>query len=158
MAEAIAAGDRRSLARAITLIESTRDDHQRQGRALLERLLPRTGAAQRIGISGAPGVGKSTFIERFGTLLVDAGLKVAVLAVDPSSKRGGGSILGDKTRMETLARARSGAKATPTVSPRRSRVWTSTTRVLRSTAQVIRIRCRASSARFAASTLWRSKT
>ncbi len=105
MAEAIAAGDRRSLARAITLIESTRDDHQRQGRALLERLLPRTGAAHRIGISGAPGVGKSTFIESFGTRLVEAGLKVAVLAVDPSSNRGGGSILGDKTRMEILARA-----------------------------------------------------
>ena len=105
MAAAIAAGDRRSLARAITLIESTRDDHQRQCRALLERLLPRTGAAQRIGISGAPGVGKSTFIESFGSRLVEAGLKVAVLAIDPSSKRGGGSILGDKTRMETLARA-----------------------------------------------------
>ena len=105
MADAIAAGDRRSLARAITLIESTRDDHQAKGRALLERLLPKTGAAHRIGISGAPGVGKSTFIEAFGTRLIAAGLKVAVLAIDPSSKRGGGSILGDKTRMENLARA-----------------------------------------------------
>jgi LAO/AO transport system kinase len=96
--------DRRSLARAITLVESTREDDRQQSEKLLERLLPHTGGAVRIGISGAPGVGKSTFIETFGLHLVGQGRKVAVFAVDPSSRRGGGSILGDKTRMEKLSR------------------------------------------------------
>ena len=104
MARSIAAGDRRALARAITLIESTRADHQRRGRALLHRLLAKAGEAVRIGITGAPGVGKSSLIEAFGASLTGAGHKVAVLTVDPSSNRGGGSILGDKTRMEKLAR------------------------------------------------------
>src|SRR3546814_327241 len=89
---------------AITLIESTKPDHTGEAEALLEALLPFSGASVRIGISGVPGVGKSTFIERFGLLLVEAGHKVAVLAVDPSSKVSGGSILGDKTRMEELSR------------------------------------------------------
>ena len=101
---AVRAGDRRALARAITLIESTKPDHRAEADALLAELLPATGGAIRIGISGVPGVGKSTFIEAFGQHLVDAGLKLAVLAVDPSSPLGGGSILGDKTRMEILAR------------------------------------------------------
>ncbi len=99
----VLAGDRRSLARAITLVESTRADHRTAAAALLDHLLPHTGKARRIGASGAPGVGKSTFIEAFGMRLVDEGHKVAVLAVDPSSTRSGGSILGDKTRMESLA-------------------------------------------------------
>ncbi|HEX5615665.1 MAG TPA: methylmalonyl Co-A mutase-associated GTPase MeaB [Acidimicrobiia bacterium] len=101
---AILAGDRRALARAITLVESTRDDHRAVATAVLARLLPSTGAASRVGVSGAPGAGKSTFIEALGVHLVDAGHRVAVLAVDPSSSRSGGSILGDKTRMEELAR------------------------------------------------------
>jgi LAO/AO transport system kinase len=101
----VCAGDRRALARAITLIESTRDDHRKQAEALLEALLPHTGQAVRIGVSGVPGVGKSTFIETFGQHIIAAGHKVAVLAVDPSSQRTGGSILGDKTRMEQLSRA-----------------------------------------------------
>jgi LAO/AO transport system kinase len=105
LAERVRAGDRRSLARAITLVESTRADHRRAAQALLERLLPHASGALRIGISGAPGVGKSTFIEAFGLHLIGHGHRVAVLAVDPSSKRGGGSILGDKTRMEKLAAA-----------------------------------------------------
>ncbi|MFT4014633.1 MAG: methylmalonyl Co-A mutase-associated GTPase MeaB [Paracoccus sp. (in: a-proteobacteria)] len=95
-------GNRRALSRAITLVESTRPDHRRRAVALLAELPPRQ--ALRIGLSGTPGVGKSTFIEAFGKLLTARGLKVAVLAVDPSSARSGGSILGDKTRMETLAR------------------------------------------------------
>lgn len=98
------AGDRRALARAITLVESTRADHRREATALVDGLLPHTGEAVRLGISGPPGVGKSTFIEAFGTHLTEAGHRVAVLAVDPSSSRSGGSILGDKTRMERLAR------------------------------------------------------
>jgi LAO/AO transport system kinase len=97
-------GDRAALARAITLVESTRADHRRQADELLERLLPRTGKSIRLGISGAPGVGKSTFIESFGLHIVGKGHRLAVLAVDPSSKRGGGSILGDKTRMAELSR------------------------------------------------------
>jgi LAO/AO transport system kinase len=97
-------GDRRALARAITLIESTRRDHRKEAARLLEVLLPRSGQSIRIGISGVPGVGKSTFIETFGGYLLEQGHKVAVLAVDPSSRRTGGSILGDKTRMEHLAR------------------------------------------------------
>ena len=104
LAAEIAAGDRRALARAITLIESERADHAHEATALLESLLPATGGAVRLGISGAPGVGKSTFIESFGMHLLGAGLRVAVLAVDPTSRRSGGSILGDKTRMERLAR------------------------------------------------------
>src|SRR5271155_5625497 len=94
--------DRTALARAITLIESTRDDHQREAQALLNSLLPKTGNSIRIGITGAPGVGKSTFIEAFGLHVIAQGHKVAVLAIDPSSARTGGSILGDKTRMSGL--------------------------------------------------------
>ncbi|MDQ1435314.1 MAG: GTPase [Actinomycetota bacterium] len=105
LADAVRAGDRRSLARAITLVESTRADHREEAAALLDELLPATGSATRVGISGAPGAGKSTFIEALGLNLVDAGHEVAVLAVDPSSTRGGGSILGDKTRMEQLSRS-----------------------------------------------------
>ena len=104
MADAILAGERRALARAITLVESTRSADRARAEALLTRLLPAAGKAKRIGISGAPGAGKSTFIDTFGRHLTSQGLKVAVLAVDPSSRRSGGSILGDKTRMETLAR------------------------------------------------------
>jgi LAO/AO transport system kinase len=103
-ARLIRAGDRRALARAITLVESARADHRAEALALLEALrLPRREAL-RIGLSGTPGVGKSTFIEAFGLMLTARGLKVAVLAVDPSSARSGGSILGDKTRMERLSR------------------------------------------------------
>jgi LAO/AO transport system kinase len=97
------AGSRRALAKAITLVESTRPDHQQQAQRLLEQLLPHTGQAVRVGISGVPGVGKSTFIEAFGLYLIGLGKRVAVLAVDPSSARSGGSILGDKTRMPRLA-------------------------------------------------------
>nr|WP_206419857.1 methylmalonyl Co-A mutase-associated GTPase MeaB [Minwuia thermotolerans] len=104
MADRIAAGNRRALARAITLVESSRADHRTQAQELLEKLVGRAGGAIRLGISGTPGVGKSTFIEAFGQHLTAAGHRVAVLAVDPSSKRTGGSILGDKTRMEHLAR------------------------------------------------------
>jgi LAO/AO transport system kinase len=104
LADAIRAGDRRSLARAITLAESTRPDHREEAVSLLDELLPATGGAIRVGISGAPGAGKSTFIEALGLHLVDHGHRLAVLAVDPSSSRSGGSILGDKTRMEMLSR------------------------------------------------------
>jgi LAO/AO transport system kinase len=104
LAGAVRRGDRRALARAITLVESTRAADRPRAEALLEALLPYTGNAIRIGISGAPGAGKSTFIEAFGGVLTKAGEQVAVLAVDPSSRRSGGSILGDKTRMERLAR------------------------------------------------------
>ena len=104
MAAAVAAGDRRTLARAITLVESTRPDHRRQAEALLAALPSSTKPSIRIGITGAPGVGKSTFIEAFGGHLTSLGLRLAVLAVDPSSSRTGGSILGDKTRMEDLSR------------------------------------------------------
>jgi LAO/AO transport system kinase len=102
--ERIRDGDRGALARAITLVESTRPADRADAEALLTALLPFTGKATRIGISGAPGAGKSTFIEAFGGFLTGIGKKVAVLAVDPSSRRSGGSILGDKTRMERLAR------------------------------------------------------
>jgi LAO/AO transport system kinase len=95
---------RAALARTITLAESTRADHRRQADELLERLLPLTGKSIRLGISGAPGVGKSTFIESFGLHIIAKGHRLAVLAVDPSSKRGGGSILGDKTRMAELSK------------------------------------------------------
>lgn len=101
--EGVLSGDRGRLARAISLVESTNPDHQKLAQDLLVRLAPHAGTAHRIGITGVPGVGKSTFIETFGTLLIEKGHKVAVLAVDPSSSRSGGSILGDKTRMETLA-------------------------------------------------------
>ncbi len=101
---ALLAGERRALARAITLVESTRPDHREQAEALIEAVLPHTGNSIRLGISGVPGVGKSTFIEAFGLHLIAAGKRVAVLAVDPSSRRTGGSILGDKTRMEALSR------------------------------------------------------
>lgn len=107
LADGVAAGDRRSLARAITLVESTRADHRAAAEDLLERLMPSTGKSIRVGISGVPGVGKSTFIESFGEQVTGKGHKLAVLAVDPSSKRSGGSILGDKTRMEALSRNRS---------------------------------------------------
>jgi LAO/AO transport system kinase len=106
LAEAVRSGDRRALARAITLIESTRDDHRATANALLERLMPDSGQSIRLGISGAPGVGKSTFIEALGNHVIDEGHRVAVLTVDPSSAISGGSILGDKTRMETLSRRR----------------------------------------------------
>ncbi len=104
-AEAIRNGDRRALARAITLVESTRPDHRLEALALLESLMPDTGKAIRLGISGAPGVGKSTFIEALGRQLIAAGHQLAVLAVDPTSARAGGSILGDKTRMQELGRS-----------------------------------------------------
>ena len=104
LATAILGGDRRALARAITLMESTRRDHRDAANELLEQLMPHTGGAIRLGISGSPGVGKSTFIEALGNHVIDQGHRVAVLTVDPSSAISGGSILGDKTRMETLAR------------------------------------------------------
>ena len=103
-AEGIEAGDRAVLARGITLVESARPEDRPLAEALMARLLPRTGHAQRVGITGVPGVGKSTFIEVLGRHLTGGGAKVAVLAVDPSSSRSGGSILGDKTRMQELAR------------------------------------------------------
>ena len=103
LARRVEAGDRRALARAITLVESQRSDHRAEAMRLLSHLDP-TRQALRIGLSGTPGVGKSTFIESFGLMLTGLGKRVAVLAVDPSSERSGGSILGDKTRMEHLAR------------------------------------------------------
>jgi LAO/AO transport system kinase len=105
LATAIRAGDRRALARGVTLIESTRADHRETAERLVEKLLPDTGSATRLGISGPPGAGKSTFIERFGLDGLAQGHKIAVLALDPASKRGGGAILGDKTRMTELSRA-----------------------------------------------------
>ncbi|MDF1802965.1 methylmalonyl Co-A mutase-associated GTPase MeaB [Thalassovita sp.] len=105
LSDKIIAGERRSLARAITLVESSRADHRAQAAALIEALSRKTDRqAVRIGLSGTPGVGKSTFIESFGMMLTAQGLRVAVLAVDPSSTRSGGSILGDKTRMDHLSR------------------------------------------------------
>ena len=102
-ARAIVAGDRVALGRAITLIESAKSEDQARTQRLLENLLPRTGKAIRVGISGVPGAGKSTLIDQLGLNLVTKGKKVAVLAVDPTSTRSGGSILGDKTRMGRLA-------------------------------------------------------
>ena len=102
LARGIRAGERALLARAITLVESRRTDHQKAARQLVQELLPETGRAVRVGITGAPGVGKSTTIDSLGTLLTGKGHKVAVLAVDPSSTRTGGSILADKTRMARL--------------------------------------------------------
>lgn len=103
LGNALAQADRSALAQAITLIESTRADHQQEAQQLLQTLLPKTGHSIRIGITGVPGVGKSTFIEAFGLHAIAEGHKVAVLAIDPSSARSGGSILGDKTRMSRLA-------------------------------------------------------
>ncbi len=103
LADRIAAGERAALARAITLVESTRADHQGEARALLTALMDRTGRAWRVGLTGVPGVGKSTLIEALGARLTGEGRRVAVLAVDPSSSRSRGSILGDKTRMPGLA-------------------------------------------------------
>ena len=102
--EKLTSGNRRALAKAITLVESKLDSHREQAQAVLNQLLPDTGKSIRIGITGIPGVGKSTFIEAFGLYLIEQGKKVAVLAVDPSSPLRGGSILGDKTRMELLSR------------------------------------------------------
>lgn len=102
MAEALRGGSRRALAKAITLVESTRADDRSRAATLLDALLPHTGSAIRLGISGPPGVGKSTFIEAFGLHLTAQGVRLAVLAVDPTSARSGGAILGDKTRMERL--------------------------------------------------------
>ncbi|MGV3709067.1 MAG: methylmalonyl Co-A mutase-associated GTPase MeaB [Gemmatimonas sp.] len=99
------AGDRQALARAITLAESTREDHRVEAERIIDSALPHAGKSIRVGISGSPGVGKSTFIEAFGMNLIRRGHRVAVLAVDPSSRLTGGSILGDKTRMEELSRA-----------------------------------------------------
>jgi LAO/AO transport system kinase len=103
LVDGVLAGERAAVARAITLVESRRADHREQAQQLLAGLLPHTGAAQRVGISGVPGVGKSTFIDQLGVNLIEDGHRVAVLAVDPSSGRTGGSILGDKTRMTRLA-------------------------------------------------------
>ena len=103
LADKIKSGDRRALARAITLIESGREDHQARAEALIATLLPDTGEALTLGISGTPGAGKSTFIEALGRHVINAGRKIAVLAVDPTSRRSGGSILGDKTRMPELS-------------------------------------------------------
>jgi LAO/AO transport system kinase len=104
LVSSLCSGDRRSLARAITLVESTRDDHRKEAVALLDEVMASTGRAVRVGISGAPGVGKSTFIEALGLHVSDRGSSLGVLAVDPSSSRTGGSILGDKTRMVELGR------------------------------------------------------
>ena len=103
LAEAVRRGDRAELARAITLVESTRGDHREQAQRLLLELMPSAGGAMHVGITGVPGVGKSTTIEALGMYLIERGHRVAVLAVDPSSTRTGGSILGDKTRMARLA-------------------------------------------------------
>ncbi|KGI68134.1 methylmalonyl Co-A mutase-associated GTPase MeaB [Mycolicibacterium rufum] len=103
LASALRGGDRSALARAITLVESTRADHRQQAQELLLELMPDAGAAVHVGITGVPGVGKSTTIEALGMSLIEQGHRVAVLAVDPSSTRTGGSILGDKTRMARLA-------------------------------------------------------
>lgn len=103
LAAAVLAGDRGALARALTLVESSRRDHRREAREMVDALLPHAGRAERVAISGVPGAGKSTLIDALGTQLTAAGHRVAVLAIDPSSTRSGGSILGDKTRMARLA-------------------------------------------------------
>lgn len=101
--DGVLAGDRRLLAKTITLVESNRSEHQALATRIVDKLLPHTGSATRLGITGVPGVGKSTFIEAFGMMLADTGHRLAVLAVDPSSTRSGGSIMADKTRMERLS-------------------------------------------------------
>lgn len=101
--DGIRQGDRRILAQSITLVESRREDHRRLAGEMIDALLPKTGKAVRLGITGVPGAGKSTLIENFGMLLIEKGHKVAVLTIDPSSQRSGGSILADKTRMERLS-------------------------------------------------------
>ncbi len=103
--ESLLDGNRRALAKAITLVESTLPEHMQKAQEILEQILPHSGNSLRIGITGVPGVGKSTFIEAFGLHLIEQGKRVAVLAVDPSSPIAGGSILGDKTRMEELSRS-----------------------------------------------------
>ena len=103
LVKGVLARDRRALAKTITLLESTRSDHRERGQVVLDTLLPHSGKSIRVGISGVPGVGKSTFIEALGMLLIGRGHRVAVLAIDPSSSISGGSILGDKTRMERLS-------------------------------------------------------
>src|SRR5437763_247615 len=105
LAAALRGGGRRALARAVTLVESTRADDRRAAETLIEAILPAAGGATRIGITGPPGAGKSTFIEPFGLDGIARGHRIAVLAVDPGSKRGGGAILGDKTRMTELAKS-----------------------------------------------------
>ena len=118
LVDGVLAGQRRALAKAITLIESTRHDHQQRAQRVLNALLPSTGKAIRIGISGVPGAGKSTFIEALGVWLIEQGKKLAVLAVDPSSSLSGGSILGDKTRMEQLCqREEAFIRPSPSSSP-----------------------------------------
>jgi LAO/AO transport system kinase len=107
LARELLSGHRAALARAITLVESRRGDHQAASRELVQALLPKTGKAIRVGITGSPGVGKSTTIDALGMFLIERGHKVAVLAVDPSSARTGGSILGDKTRMARLSASES---------------------------------------------------
>ncbi|MBI3929795.1 MAG: methylmalonyl Co-A mutase-associated GTPase MeaB [Armatimonadetes bacterium] len=104
LAEAVKSGDRRALSQAITLVESTLAGHRERSRQLLEQLLPAAGGSRRIGITGAPGAGKSSLIESLGVELVERGRRLAVLTIDPTSQRTGGSILGDKTRMERLSR------------------------------------------------------
>jgi LAO/AO transport system kinase len=113
--DGVRSGNRRILAKTITLIESAHPAHRQLGRSVVDSLLPETGKAVRLGITGVPGVGKSTFIESFGMMLVENGLQVAVLAVDPSSTRSGGSVMADKTRMERLSTA-SGAFIRPSPS------------------------------------------
>jgi LAO/AO transport system kinase len=115
LAAAVRQGQRRALAQAITLVESTRPEHRRQAEALLAAVLTDGGQAMRLGITGVPGAGKSTLIETFGLRLLEQGHRVAVLAVDPSSPRSGGSLLGDKTRMDLLSRdQRAFIRPTPT--------------------------------------------
>lgn len=104
LADGVLNGNRRALAQAITLIESTREDHRQAAGELLQQMLPHAGHSIRLGISGVPGVGKSTFVEALGNHVIEEGHRVAVLSIDPSSAISGGSILGDKTRMETLSR------------------------------------------------------
>ena len=104
--DGVLAGDRRMLSKTITLVESALPAHQETARRIIHALLPKTGSAVRLGITGVPGVGKSTFIESFGMMLIKEGRRVAVLAVDPSSARSGGSVMADKTRMERLSQER----------------------------------------------------
>jgi LAO/AO transport system kinase len=104
LTKGVLAGERRALSKAITLIESTRDEHRAQAEQIIDALMPHTGKTIRLGLTGIPGVGKSTLIESFGLYLLEQGHRPAILAVDPSSPVTGGSILGDKTRMEMLSR------------------------------------------------------